>query len=232
MTGEFPAQMASNAENVSIWGRHHDHHQCNWWLTPSSARTVVARVITKFGPLAQTGFIFKRFDIRLQHLSLTNYLVLGGHTITLPGAGWLIPHLWFILVGRALIIFWWGEIIQRAPWRLKSLTPLDCLLNGLLGLTAKKYQSVALSPAFFHRYRLGANTLQWRHNERDATFYSGTDETKHQSSASLAFVRGIHRWPVNSPHKGPVTRNMFPFDDVIMMLWKVYDESVKTKQVE
>ena len=46
--------------------------------------------------------------------------------------------------------------------------------------------------------------------------YSGTDERKHQSSASLAFVRGIHRWPVNSPHKGPVTRKMFPFDDVIM----------------
>ena len=39
---------------------------------------------------------------------------------------------------------------------------------------------------------------------------------KHQSSASLAFVRGIQRWPVNSPHKGPVTRKMFPFDDVIM----------------
>ena len=27
---------------------------------------------------------------------------------------------------------------------------------------------------------------------------------------------GIHRWPVKSPHKGPVTRKMFPFDDVIM----------------
>ena len=45
---------------------------------------------------------------------------------------------------------------------------------------------------------------------------SGVDQTKHQSPASLAFVRGIHRWPVNSPHKGPVTRKMFPFDDVIM----------------
>ena len=47
------------------------------------------------------------------------------------------------------------------------------------------------------------------------TFCSGADERKHQSSASLAFVRGIHRSPVNSPHKRPVTRNMFPFDDVI-----------------
>ena len=41
-------------------------------------------------------------------------------------------------------------------------------------------------------------------------------QRKHQSSASLAFVRGIHRWPVDSSHKGPVTWKMFPFDDVIM----------------
>ena len=45
---------------------------------------------------------------------------------------------------------------------------------------------------------------------------SGTDQRKRQSSASLAFVRGIHRGPVNSPHKRPVTRKKFPFDDVIM----------------
>ena len=42
--------------------------------------------------------------------------------------------------------------------------------------------------------------------------------TVQQSSASLAFVRGIHWSPVNSPHNGPVTRKMFPFDDVIMIL--------------
>ena len=47
--------------------------------------------------------------------------------------------------------------------------------------------------------------------------HSGTDQRKHQSSVSLAFVRGIHRWPVNSPHKRPVTRKMFTFDDVIML---------------
>ena len=41
-----------------------------------------------------------------------------------------------------------------------------------------------------------------------STVYSGADQRKHQSSASLAFVRGIHR--------GPVTRKMFPFDDVFM----------------
>ena len=48
--------------------------------------------------------------------------------------------------------------------------------------------------------------------------FSDADQRKHQSAASLAFVRGIHRGPVNSPHKGPVTRKMFPFDGVIM-LW-------------
>ena len=48
------------------------------------------------------------------------------------------------------------------------------------------------------------------------TFYSDADQSNHQSSASLAFVWGIHRGPVNSPHKWPVTRKMFPFDDVIM----------------
>ena len=38
-----------------------------------------------------------------------------------------------------------------------------------------------------------------------STVYSVTDQRKHQSSVSLAFVLGIHRWPVNFPHKRPVT---------------------------
>ena len=51
-----------------------------------------------------------------------------------------------------------------------------------------------------------------------STVCSDANKRKYQSSASLAFVRGIHRWPVNSPHKWPVTREMFPFDDVIMLI--------------
>ena len=50
-----------------------------------------------------------------------------------------------------------------------------------------------------------------------STVYSDIDQRKHQNSASLAFVQGIHRGPVNSPYKWPVTRKMFPFDDVIML---------------
>ena len=54
---------------------------------------------------------------------------------------------------------------------------------------------------------------------------SGTDQRNHQSSASLAFVRGIHQWLVDSPHKGPVTQKMFPFYDVIMGQWYMYQWS-------
>ena len=49
-----------------------------------------------------------------------------------------------------------------------------------------------------------------------STICSGADQRKRQSSASLAFVWEIHRGSVNSPHKGPVTRKMLPFDDVIV----------------
>ena len=49
-----------------------------------------------------------------------------------------------------------------------------------------------------------------------STVCSGAGEIKHQSSALLAFVRGIHLSSVNSPHKRPITRKMFPFGDFIM----------------
>ena len=63
----------------------------------------------------------------------------------------------------------------------------------------------------------------------------GVDQKKHQSSASLAFVRGTHRSPVNSPYKGSVTRKMFPIDDVIVnwryipftVLWLCWHRSIR-----
>ena len=95
-----------------------------------------------------------------------------------------------------------------------------------------------MSSAKWRQFYLGLNvltlvvhdSLHWRHNEGDgftsltivnSTVYSGTNQRKHQSSASLAFVWGIHRWSVNSPHEGPVMRKRFPFDDVIMSLESV-----------
>ena len=57
------------------------------------------------------------------------------------------------------------------------------------------------------------------------TAYLGADQKrKHQSSTSLAFVRGIHRWPVISPHKGLVTPKIFPFEHVIMNMHEATQE--------
>ena len=50
------------------------------------------------------------------------------------------------------------------------------------------------------------------------TVCSGADKRKHQSSASLAFARGIHQCPVSSPHKVPVTQKTFTFDNIIMFM--------------
>ena len=79
-----------------------------------------------------------------------------------------------------------------------------------------------------HCNRVNSYSLQWRHMGTMASLItgvsivcsavcSGADQRKHQSSVSLAFVRGIQRWPVNSHHKGQVTQKMFPFDYVIML---------------
>ena len=87
------------------------------------------------------------------------------------------------------------------------------------------------------------DSLQWRHHgcfgvsnhqPHDCLLHGLFRRTKHQSSASLAFVRGIHRWPVNSPHKRPVMRKMFPFDDVIMsriLMEKSWYRNISSVQV-
>ena len=70
-------------------------------------------------------------------------------------------------------------------------------------------------------------TLQWRPNGRNrVSNHQCLDgllnrlfrcrSKKTLKPRATGFVRGIHRWSVNSPHKGPVTPKMFPFDDIIM----------------
>ena len=76
-------------------------------------------------------------------------------------------------------------------------------------------------------------TLLWRHNERDGVsnhqphgcLLSCLFRCRSRKTAKLRVTglsEGIHRWPVNSPHKGPVTRTMFPFDDVIIKTGSAY----------
>ena len=116
----------------------------------------------------------------------------------------------------------------RHQTRYQSSVLLDFSWWNLLGF---KSHGVPIMQKQFpcHGVIKVKSALQWRHNGPDgqitsltivySIFYSGADQRKHQRSASLAFVRGIHQSSVNSPHKRPVTLGMFPFDDVIMAIF-------------
>ena len=92
-----------------------------------------------------------------------------------------------------------------------KLSEIRCFGQGLIFIAAfaKHYDDVIMTTM---ASQITSLTIVY------STVYSGADQRKHQTSASLAFGRGIHREPVNSPHKWPLTRKMFPFDDVIMIL--------------
>ena len=106
--------------------------------------------------------------------------------------------------------------------RVQWVNAISSLISLYIDLCNDFSHWLISCPAIAMHQSLVRLSLQWRHNEQDGVsnpkrlVYSGSDQIKHQSSASLAYVRGIHRWPVNSQHKGPVTRKMFPIDDVIM----------------
>ena len=89
---------------------------------------------------------------------------------------------------------------------------------------------------FTNRYWLVLKGIQWNTSHYSAVIISAmasqitgisnicltvcsvAHQRKHQSSTSLAFVKGIHRWSADSPHKRQVTRKIFPFDDTILSL--------------
>ena len=144
-TGEFPAQMASYAENVSIWWRHHDRQD--------------------FDTPCQTG---DHVIIWFLHPQICNPSIL---------TPWF-DYFWYTFVAVP-------RISRNAlQWRhygrdVVSIQPHDCLLNRLFGRRLKNASKVRVT--------------------------------------GLCVWGGeIHRWPVNSPQKGPVTRKMLPIDDVTM----------------
>ena len=96
---------------------------------------------------------------------------------------------------------------------------LDCLFNIFFGLTAMKIPKLSISVPLWciNDVIIGAITSQITSlTIVFSTVYLDIDQRKHQKLRVTGLVRGIHRRPVNSPHKWPVTREMFPFDDVIM----------------
>ena len=86
-------------------------------------------------------------------------------------------------------------------------------------------------------------SLLWCHNGRDVVSNHQTRNCllnrlfrrrskKASKHPSLAFVRGIHRWPMNSPHKWPVTRKMYPFDDVVMCSTNIPSQQIEVFKVD
>ena len=93
---------------------------------------------------------------------------------------------------------------------LKGCSYSSCYYHHQIG--SIHLSIVIISLRWRHNGHVGISNHQFRHCLLNRLF----GQRKYQSSASLAFVWGVHRWPVNSPHKWPVTRKMFSFDDVIM----------------
>ena len=99
------------------------------------------------------------------------------------------------------------EADLKLLWHWIGSTLVQVMTFALQNLAITHYNDVIMDRA---ASQITSLTIVYSTVDWDA------DQRKHQSSASLAFVRGIHRGPVNSPHKWSVTRKMFPFDDVIM----------------
>ena len=127
-----------------------------------------------------------------------------------PGNGYLVP----LLTRWSYVFFCTNQLIPSAQH--STLSHVTGLF--IVGVLKKSYRFITGRHCIWSTSRecFGLDI------KRPSVTKILTDQREDQSSASLAFVRGIHRWPVNSPHKGPVTWKMIPFDDVIMKLWGTF----------
>ena len=136
---------------------------------------------------------------------------------------WLIitEVLWYSPVGKftgnAKDIYYWYKfrnyqfnitaISARGQWVNTQSVVRFCKISHTIDLSLGHYSDVIMG---MMASQITSLTIDC------STVYPGADQRKHQSWASLAFVQGIHQWPVDSLHKWPVTQKMFPLDDVTM----------------
>ena len=134
--------------------------------------------------------------------------------------------------GKSLSHRGWHKIAATVNWQLTHKCFWRCVHIASGRAWSTEIQTALL---LWRTFKMTSQWAHWRFKSPASRlftqpFIQGADQRKHQNSASLAFVRGIHRSPVNSSNKGPVTRKMFPFDDVIMTLkadWKPRGNSRK-----
>ena len=112
----------------------------------------------------------------------------------------------YVLVKSLQMAF---EFWSKFPWIPRGLIDIKLWLFQVMIADRQTGRCSDVIMSAMASQIAGASTV-------DLIVCSGASQRKYQSSASLAFVRGIHWGSVNSPHKGPVTRKMLPFDDVIM----------------
>ena len=132
----------------------------------------------------------------------------NGNIFRVTGLLWweFTCHRWILLIKASDAELWcfrWSALGQTVEQTIESLVIWDTIAP----IMWLHYDDVVMGTM---ASQITSLTIVY------STIYSDAAQRKHQSSASLAFVRGIHRGPVNSPHKWPVTRKVFPFDDVIM----------------
>ena len=121
---------------------------------------------------------------------------------------WIAPHtLIFHILGQGFDILMGMQFQRVLSYRILIYVRYFVIDSAYIRLCLCHYNDVILGAIAFQITSLAVVY---------SCVYSGADERKYQRSASLAFVLGIHRWPVNSPHKWPVTRKMLQFDGVIM----------------
>ena len=121
-----------------------------------------------------------------------------------------VPHVPCVIYSNYMGVYIWGVDNMSYSATYPVLYGIQSVIRGQLSSCSvlEHYSDVIMGAI---ASQITSLTIVY------STIYSGADQRKGQSSASLAFVRGIHRRPVNSAHKGPVIRKIFPFDDVIMM---------------
>ena len=124
---------------------------------------------------------------------------------------------------RLLMTSKWPDNCDAIKWIMTAnLLDIDFIHGHIHGRSCKKCKASAIyiTPASDHYSVVVMGVMVSQITSLTivySTVYSGADQWKHQSSASLAFVQGIHRLPLNSLYKRPITWKMFPFDDAIMI---------------
>ena len=111
-------------------------------------------------------------------------------------------------------------LVDHSPSETKKYHPSTTQITQLYALLSAHWTNSCRSLRWRHSYHDGVSNHQPHGCLLNRLFMRRSKKTSKLRVTGLC--AGNSRWPVNSPHKGPVTRKMFPFDDVIMYIEYLY----------